>query len=238
MRTLIVGLLLTITLVAARTGQAHAGAGVTIWPAEFSYGTPSGTLTWNTTAFGLRFSTPIGPFFGIGADVYYGTPTNLRLNGTLLSGYSGQAVGGELALRFGTGLGPVGATASAGYGGLTLNASGPTAPERVVLYSTGFRLGAEARVTIRDGLSLKGRFMGVTGLNSSANLSISSPPLAVQHSGTGSGSEYEIGLSYSPVGLVGVFIGYRAGNYNTLWSSGESTTTRFSGFFVGAQAGF
>jgi hypothetical protein len=238
MRMLIAGLLLTITVVAARPEQAHAGAGVTIWPSEFSYGTPSGTVTWNTTALGLRFSSPVGPFLGIGADVYYGTPTNLRFNGSPLSGYSGQAVGGELALRFGTGLGPVGATAFAGYGVLSLNASGPTAPERIVLYSTGFRLGAEARVTIRDGLALKGRFTGVTGLNSSGNLSLTSPPLAVQDSGTGSGSEYEVSLSYSPVGLVSVSVGYRAGNHTTNWSSGGSTTTRFSGFFVGAQTGF
>lgn len=238
MRRLIVGLLLALTLVAARQEQAHAGVGVTIWPSQFSYGTPSGTLTWNTTAFGLRFSAPMGPFLGIGADVYYGTPTNIRFNGSSLSGYTGQTVGGELALRFGTGLGPVGLTGFAGYGGLTLNASGPTSPERVVAYSTGFRLGGEARVTIRNGLSLKGRFGAVTGLNSNANLSIASPPLAVTHSGTGSGTEYEIGLSYSPIGVVGVFIGYRAGNHSTRWSTGESTTTSFSGFFLGAEGGF
>ncbi len=239
MRAPILALLLAVALVALPLqNQAQAAAEFVVWPAQFSYGTPSGPLTWNTTAFGLRYRNAIAPFVGFGTTIYYGGVTNLALGASSLSGYSGQTIAGDISLYFGTNVGLVGVAAYAGYQALALNANGPSATDRVGLLTSGIRLGAEARVALSPGLTLRGSVTTFTGLNSYANLSLSSPPTAASYSGTGNGTDYELVLSYSLLPFTSTFIGYRAGSYQTNWSGGGSTTTAFNGVLIGLGTSF
>ncbi len=239
MRTLVLALSLTVALVALPLQrQAQAATEVVVWPAQFSYGTPSGAVTWNTTAFGLRYRTTMVPFVGFGTTIYYGGVSNLALGGTSLSGFSGQTIGGDVSLHFGTSVGRVGVTAYGGYQALALNANGPAATDRVALLTSGIRLGAEARVALSRGLTLRGSVTTLQGLNSYANFTLSSPPTAASFSGTGNGTDYELALSYSLVPFTNTFIGYRAGSYQTNWSGAGSTTTSFNGVLVGLESSF
>lgn len=217
---------------------AHAAAQIVIWPAQFSYGTPSGTFTWNSTAIGLRLDQAIAPFSAVGTSFYYGSISNLTFAGGSLSGYSGQTLAGDLSLRLGMSAGPLGLTGYAGYGGSVLNASGPAASDRIVLTTLGFRVGAEAKIPLTSGLALRGSWTALTGLNSQANFSLSTPPTAASQSGTGSGSEYEVAVLFSPISQTSILAGYRAGTYQTAWSGSGTTTTRYDGFFVGLEIRF
>lgn len=239
MRVLVLGLALVVALVSLPLQrQAQAAAQFVAWPAQFSYGTPSGALTWNTTALGLRFHSSMVPFLGFGTDFYYGGVSNLSLGGSPLSGFTGQTLAGDVSLRFGTGAGPVSFTAFAGYEALALNASGPATTDRVVLLTSGVRVGGEARVALSRGFALKGSYTVLTGLNSSANLAITSPLIAAQYNGTGNGTEYELVLSYSFIPRTSVYMGYRSGTYQTNWTGFGSTTTSFNGIILGLETGF
>lgn len=217
---------------------AHAAAQIVVWPAQFSYGTPSGTFAWNSTAFGLRLDQSIAPFVAIGTTFFYGPVSNLSFAGSSLSGYSGQTLAGDLSLRLGMSAGPLGLTGYAGYGGFGLNATGPAANDRIVLTTLGFRVGAEAKVPLTRGLDLRGSWTALTGLNSQAAVSLSSPPTAAQSSGTGSGSEYQLAVLFSPVPLTTIFAGYRAGASQTAWSGSGTTSTTYNGIFAGFEIRF
>lgn len=239
MRAPILALSLALALVAfPLQSQAQAATEFVVWPAQFSYGTPSGTLTWNTTAFGLRLRNAMAPFVGFGTTIYYGGVSNLALGGSSLSGYSGQTIAGDVSLYVGTGAGPVGVAAYAGYQALALNANGPASTDRVGLLTSGIRLGAEAKIALSPGLAVKGSVTTFAGLNSYATLNLSSPPTAASYSGTGSGTDYELSLSYSPIPFTSAFISYRTGSYQTNWSGGGSTTTTFNGVLFGVGIGF
>jgi hypothetical protein len=239
MRTLVLAVIAAVTLVALPLqSQAQAATDFAVWPAQFSYGTPSGPLTWDSTVYGLRFDSNILPHFGYGTDLYFGSVSNLALGGSGLSGFGGQTVAGDLTLRLGGSLGSLDLTAYGGYEALALNATGPTAADRILLLTSGPSLGAEAKLHLFRGLALRGGITYLPSLNSSANLSFSSPPSTAQFSGTGNGTEYEVDLSYSVIPAVSVFAGYRAGNYQTSWSGSGSTTTSFSGWLFGLESRF
>lgn len=230
-------LILTLASVLMISATAQGGTKVFIWPSNFSYGTPSGTFAWNSTPFGFRFDQGFGPV-GFGTMLFYGPISNFSFAGTGLPGYTGQVVGGETGLRFALGAGPLGIGASAGYGGFVLNARGPVASDAVLLSSLGFRLGVDARAAIAPGVTLHGSWTTLSGLNSRADMSLSSPPVAAQHTGTGNGSEYNIGVSFSPVPLVSVFADYRSATFQNTWSGGGTTTTSYSGYFLGVEFRF
>src|SRR2546430_17102900 len=54
-----------LSLVVIPVDDARAAMQFTLWPAQFSYGTPSGTFAWNSTMFGFRFDEPLGPFVSL-----------------------------------------------------------------------------------------------------------------------------------------------------------------------------
>ena len=230
-------LLVLFMLVLMMPPGAHAATQVFMWPSQFSYGTPSGTFGWNATSFGVRFGPGFGPV-EFGTMLHYGPISNMSFAGSTLSGYSGQVVGGETGLRFALGVGPVGVGAFAGYGGSVFNARGPVASDAVLLSSLGFRLGVDARMTVAPGVSLRGSWTALSGLNNRADISMSSPAIAAQHTGTGSGSEFNIGVTFSPVPLVTAFAEYRSGTFMTNWSSGALTSSSYSGYFLGVQFRF
>lgn len=208
-----------------------------IWPNQYSYGTPSGTFTWHTTSLGVNFGQGFGPV-GFGTMLYYGPLANLTFAGSGLSGYSGQVVGGEVGLRFGLGAGPLGIGASAGYGGFVMNARGPSAPDAVLLSSLGLRFGIGAQAAIAPGLTLHGNWATLSGLSNRAEFSLSAPPIAVQHNGSGSGSEYNIGVTFSPLPLMSVYADYRSASIHNSWSGGGTSTTSYSGYVLGVNFRF
>jgi len=228
---------LTLVSVLMLSVTAQAGTQVFIWPSNYSYGTPSGTFAWNTTSLGFRFDQGFGPV-GFGTMLFYGPITNFSFAGSGLSGYNGQVVGGDAGLRFALGAGPLGFGAFAGYGGFVANARGPVASDAVLLSSLGFRLGFDARAAIAPGVTLRGNWTTLSGVSSRADISLSSPPVAVQHSGTGNGSEYNIGVTFSPLPLVSVFADYRSASFQNNWSGGGTTTTSYSGYFLGVEFRF
>ncbi len=60
MRTLVLALTLAVALIALPLqSQAQAASEPAVWPTQFSHGTPSGALTWNTTVNGLRYNSNI-----------------------------------------------------------------------------------------------------------------------------------------------------------------------------------
>ena len=77
-----------LALVVIPTEMADAAMQFTLWPAEFSYGTPSGTFAWNSTLFGFRFDEPLGPFVSLRSDLRYGAVANPSFTATSMSGYS------------------------------------------------------------------------------------------------------------------------------------------------------
>ncbi len=239
MRTLALALTLAVALVPLPLqSQAQAASEFVVWPARFSYGTPSGALTWDTTVYGLRNTSTILPYFGFGTSLYYGSVSNLALGGSGLNGFTGQTIAGDFSLRLGASVGRVDLAAYGGYEALALNANGPTATDRILLLTSGIRAGAEAKLHLPYGFALKGSFTTLPALNSSENLSFSSPPTAAQFNGTGSGTEYEVDLSYSFIPDISAFVGYRGGTYQTNWSGSGSTTTTFNGYVFGLEARF
>lgn len=238
MRTLVLALALAVALVALPLqSPAQAATEFVVWPAYYSYGSPSGAFTWNSTVFGLRFSNVIAPHFGFGGNLYYGSVSNLALGGGGLNGFSGNTLAGDVSLRLGGSVGLMDLTAFGGYQALALNAFGSTAADRILLTTSGIRTGAEAKLRFPNGFALRGSVAILPTLNSSETLSLSSPPTSAQNNGTGNGTEYEVDLSYSLL-YFSAFIGYRSGNYQTNWSGDGSTSTTFSGYVFGLETRF
>jgi hypothetical protein len=235
---LVVGLSLAV-LMPAR--MAAAATQLSIWPADYTYGTPAGQFAWSATSYGIGFEQSLGPFVSLQTRLAYGPMTNFYFRGAAMSGYTGSVVVGDTALRVGLNTGPIGLSAFGGYGGLFFNASGSTASDRVILQSSGARLGVEASVTPAPGVLLRGSYTMTTALTTNANVSVSSPPPAVaaSYNGSGSGNEYEIALLLSPVPLTSVYAGYRSGTQQISWSGGGGNTTNtFSGWIVGVELRF
>ncbi|HEX4841646.1 MAG TPA: hypothetical protein VFV60_05725, partial [bacterium] len=207
----ILGLLLAILGLAR---PVAAAAQFTIWPANYTYGTPSGQFTWTATTYAVAFEQSLAPFTSLRTNLAYGPTSNVTFSPSgALSGYSGGVLLADAALRVGLQTGPVGLAAYGGYGGLFFNATGPTAADRVVLQSAGTRLGVEANVAAAPGVTLRGSYTITSGLTTNANFSVSQPPPGVtgNFTGSGTGNEYEVALVLSPVPTTSVYAGYRSG---------------------------
>lgn len=218
-----------------------AAAQFTIWPANYSYGTPSGQFSWSATTYAVAFEQSLAPFTSLRTNLAYGPTNTVNFNGSALSGFSGGVLMADAVLRVGLQTGPVGLAAYGGYGGLFFNATGPAASDRVVLQSAGTRLGVEANVAPAPGVSLRGSYTMTTGLTTNATLSISPPNPAVAgtFTGSGTGNEYEVALVLSPVPMTSVYAGYRSGTQQISWSGGGGNTTNtFSGWMVGVDLRF
>ncbi len=238
MRTFL-GVIAVVALVAIPAGNAWAAAQFTLWPAEFAYGTPSGGFTWNAMMFGFRFDEPLGPFVSLQTDLRYGSVANLNFAGSGLSGYSATTWLADSVVRVGLRSGPVGIAAYGGYGGFFFNATGPSASDRIVLRDLASRLGVEATVATSRGLTLRGNYALITSLNANADISMSTPLIGpISYTGTGSGSEYEITLLYSPVPVTTVFAGYRGGSSQISWSGGGTSSSTFNGWLAGVELHF
>src|SRR3989475_4579798 len=106
-----------LSLVVIPVGHARAAMQLTLWPAQFSYGTPSGDFAWNSTMFGFRFDEPLGPFVSLRTDLRYGAVANPSFTATSISGYSGSTWIADTTFRVGLRTGPVGFAAYGGAGG-------------------------------------------------------------------------------------------------------------------------
>src|SRR2546428_3264970 len=126
-----------LSLVVIPVGHARAAMQFTLWPAQFSYGTPSGTFAWNSTMFGFRFDEPLGPFVSLRSDLRYGSLANPSFTATSMSGYSGSTWIADSAFRVGLRTGPIGFAAYGGYGGLLFHTTrpAPSGPCRLRNYS-------------------------------------------------------------------------------------------------------
>lgn len=235
MRMLACVMLACALIVAIPSETAQAATQFSLWPAEFSYGTPSGTFTWNSTMFGLHFGQPLGPFVGFDTNLRYGSVSNLNFGGSL-SGYSGSTLVADSVLRVGLRAGTLGIAAFGGYGGIFFNASDPATSGSVVLQSLGSRLGVEATLAMAPGLTLRGNYTVITSLTARADIAV--PPTAAQWNGSGTGSEYEIALLFSPVPVTTVFAGYRGGTQSISWSGDGTTPTTFNGWVAGVELHF
>jgi hypothetical protein len=240
MRTLALSLALAVALVAvpySYQNRVQAATEFVVWPAQYSYGTPSGAFTWNSTVLGLRFGSPLAPHLGFGAGLYYGSISNLALGGSGLNGFTGSSLAGDLSLRLGTNVGLMDLGVFGGYQAFGLTANGSTPSDRVLLQTSGVRTGADIKVRLPNGLALRGAVTFLPSLNSSENMSLSSPPTVAQFNGTGSGTEYEVGVGYS-LPHFSLFVGYRSGNYQTNWSGDGSSPTTFSGYVFSLESRF
>jgi hypothetical protein len=218
-----------------------AAAQFTIWPANYSYGTPppAGQFTWSATTYAITFEQSLAPFTSLRTNLAYGPTNTVNLNGSALSGFSGGVLLADAALRVGMQTGPVGLTAYGGYGGLFFNATGSTASDRVVLQSSGTRIGVEANMSPAPGVSFRGSYTVTTGLTTNANISITSPLVTGAFSGSGTGNEYELALVLSPVPMTSMYAGYRSGTQQITWSGGGGNTTNtWSGWMVGVDLRF
>src|SRR2546428_14155297 len=106
-----------LALVGIPVGHARAAMQLTLWPAQFSYGTPSGDFAWNSTMFGFRFDEPLGPFVSLRTDLRYGAVANPSFTGGNISGYSGSTWLADSVVRVGLRTGPIGLAAFGGDGG-------------------------------------------------------------------------------------------------------------------------
>jgi hypothetical protein len=218
---------------------AVAAAQFTIWPANYTYGTPPGQFAWSATTYAIGFEQSLAPFTSLRTNLAYGPTNTVNFNGSALSGYSGGVLLADAALRVGLQTGPLGLTAFGGYGGLFFNATGSTASDRVVLQSAGTRIGVEANVAPAPGVSLRGSYTMTTGLTTNANISISNPVVTGTFTGSGTGNEYEVALVLSPVPMTSMYAGYRSGTQQVTWSGGGGNTTNtFSGWMVGVDLRF
>ncbi len=226
---------LVIGLVPAGTGEAATQ--FSVWPAEFSYGVPGGSFTWTSTMFGLRFGQPLGPFVGLDTTLRYGAVANLDFPGASLSSYSGSTLVADSVLRVGLRAGTFSVAGFGGYGGLFMDAT--SASNSIVLQSLGTRLGVEASLAVSHGLVLRGNYTIIPSLTARADIANSSPPPAPnQYTGSGTGSEYEIALVYSPLPVTTVYAGYRGGTQSISWSGFGTTSTTFNGFVAGIELHF
>lgn len=232
-------LVATLVMIGMVPAPSDAATQFTVWPAEFAYGTPSGTFTWNATMFGFRFDQPMGPLVSLQSSLRYGSIANLTWPVSSLSGSSGSTLVADTALRVGLRTGPVGVTGFGGYGGLLVNASGPAASDGIILQNLGSRLGVEVVAATSRGLELRGTYTWIPSMTTRADISLQGPPVtAASHSGSGSGTEYEIALLFSPVPVTTIFAGYRGGTHQINWSGGGATSTTFNGFVAGVELHF
>jgi len=238
MRLLIVLAVVALLIGMFPAGSAEAATQFSIWPAEFSYGIPApGTFTWTSTMFGLRFGQPLGPFVGLDTTLRYGAVANLSYSGTSLSGYSGSTFVADSVLRVGVRAGTFSVAGFGGYGGLLMNAT--SGSNNIVLQSLGPRLGVEASLALSGGLVLRGSYTILPSLTTRADIvSTGPPPPAGQSSGSGTGNEHEIALTYSPLPVTTVFVGYRGMTQSISWSGAGTTSTSFSGFTAGVELHF
>lgn len=217
---------------------SDAATQFTIWPAEFAYGTPTGTFAWNSTMFGFRFDQTMAPLVSLQTDVRYGSVANLSFGGGSLAGATGSTILADSMLRVGLRTGAFGLAAFGGYGGLLVNASGPSSSDNMALQSQGSRLGVEV-VASASRAVLRGSYTMIPSMTARADFAL--PSLLVpaqQYSGSGSGNEYEVTLFLSPTPVTAIFAGYRGGTYQINWSGGGATSTTFNGFVAGVELHF
>ncbi|MDQ7820776.1 MAG: hypothetical protein QN173_08450 [Armatimonadota bacterium] len=217
---------------------AHAATQVSVWPATLSFGTPGGEFAWTSTVLGLRFDQGLAPMVGLRTTLQYGPVSGLTFGGASLSGYSGQTLAGEALLRVGLGAGRVGVGGFAGYGGYVLHASGPSASDRILLQDLGVRVGVDLALAVAPALSLRATYALSPSVNVQADYALSSPPASGQFTGTGSGSDLEAVLVFSPVPRTAVFAGYRSVTRQVSWTGGPDTTSSFTGWVVGLTLSF
>lgn len=232
-----VTVVLVLTIALAVPSAARGATQFFLSPSQVTFATPSGAFTWNATSIGARFGPQLGPV-EFGTMLSYAPVGGLSFAGSPLSGYSGQMLAGEIGPRFGLGFGPIGVGASLGYGGFVMSGRGPAASDGVLFSSLGFRLGLDARVTIAPTLSLRTGWTALSGLSTRADISLSSPGLAAQHAGSGSGSEFTIGLAFTPLPLVAAYAEYRSGSFFTNWSGAGPTSSSYRGYVLGVQMRF
>src|SRR3989441_9271625 len=120
-----------------------AAAQFTIWPANYSYGTPppAGQFTWSATTYAIAFEQSLAPFTSLRTNLAYGPTNTVNLNGSALSGFSGGVLLADAALRMGMQTGPLGLTAYGGDGGMFCYATGSPGLDPGVLPSPGTRTG-------------------------------------------------------------------------------------------------
>lgn len=237
MRRLTCVMLVCALILTIASGTVQAATQFSVWPAEFSYGVPSGSFTWTSTMFGLRFGQPLGPFVGLDTTLRYGAVANLGFSGTSLSSDSGSTLVADSVLRVGLRAGTFSVAGFGGYGGLFMNAT--SASNSLVLQSLGTRLGVEASLALSQGLVLRGNYTFIPSLTARADIANSTPPPApAQYNGSGTGTEYEIALVYSPLPVTTVFAGYRGGTQSIAWSGFGTTSTTFNGFVAGVELHF
>src|SRR2546428_3974827 len=133
-----------LSLVVIPVDDARAAMQFTLWPAQFSYGTPSGTFAWNSTMFGFRFDEPLGPFVSLRSDLRYGGLANPSFTATSISGYSGSTWIADSAFRVGLRTGPIGFAAYGGYGGPLFNTTRPAPSGNAVPRNLSRRAGVGA----------------------------------------------------------------------------------------------
>src|SRR2546422_6320449 len=145
-----------LSLVVIPVDDARAAMQFTLWAAQFSYGTPSGTFAWNSTMFGFRFDEPLGPFVSLRSDLRYGSLANPSFTATSISGYSGSTWIADTAFRVGLRTGPVGFAAYGGYGGVFFYAKSPSAAGKVVFCNLFRPLGGGGTGGASRGVGLGG----------------------------------------------------------------------------------
>src|SRR2546428_6895928 len=143
-----------LSLVVIPVDDARAAMQFTLWPAQFSYGTPSGTFAWNSTMFGFRFDEPLGPFVSLRSDLRYGGLANPSFTATSISGYSGSTWIADSAFRVGLRTGPIGFAAYGGYGGPFFHPNGPGPSDNLLPRNPSSRPGWEATVATSHALIL------------------------------------------------------------------------------------
>src|SRR2546422_7231820 len=145
-----------LALVVIPAEMADAAAQFTLWPAEFSYGTPLDTFAWNSTLFGFRFDEPLGPFVSLRSDLRYGAVANPSFTATTMSCYTGSTWIADTAFRVGLRTGPVGFAAYGGYGGVFFYAKSPSAAGKVVFCNLFRPLGGGGTGGASRGVGLGG----------------------------------------------------------------------------------
>src|SRR2546427_1886024 len=158
-----------LALVVIPAEMADAAAQFTLWPAEFSYGTPSGTFAWNSTLFGFRFDEPLGPFVSLRTDLRYGAVANPSFTATSMSGYTGSTWIADTAFRVGLRTGPVGFAAYGGYGGVFFYPQRPSAPDKLRFRQPSRRVGGGGTGAPPGGGVLRGGDTWITSPDANAH---------------------------------------------------------------------
>jgi len=96
----------------------------------------------------------------------------------------------------------------------------------------------DGRIALAPGVALRGSYAVLSGVSSQADISMSAPAVAARDTGSGSGSEYALGIAVSAAPLLTVFADYRSATLQPTWSGGGTTTTSTSGYYLGVQLRF